>query len=78
MIKITVTQGEEIAATDAAHGYHPSDVRDLYALGKIRQKLSAGTWSFTDKEANVLMDALAESDSGDAESLFEKLTGRLS
>lgn len=76
MITVTPTPGEREIAARAAHAYHPSDVRDLYALGKIRTKLASGQSSFTNKEANVLMDALVEVDEDDAETLFEKLTGR--
>ncbi len=72
MIRIDVTQAEWRASFNALMYYAPGDPRDYSVIQKTLRV------AFTNKEANVLMDALAERDTeaDGTEDLFEKLTGR--
>lgn len=82
MIRVTITSIEYDTAIRALDGYQPADGRNNPSLAKAREKLHQADEnkkiSFTNKEANVLMDALMERDDEAAETFFEKLTGRVS
>jgi hypothetical protein len=61
VIRVLLTDGEYTAATDALRVYGPYDQRDWPYITKIKAKLGEANESkpvrFTNKEANVLMDA---------------------
>jgi hypothetical protein len=87
VIVVAITSREYDVATKALDSYSPDDVRDHVALAKVRVKLGDANETkkirFSNKEANVLMDALNECDpfdSGEEQTagvLSEKLTGRV-
>jgi hypothetical protein len=82
VIRVLLTDGEYDAAVRVLGRYVPSDDRHWSYIAEIKVKLNEASEAkpvrFTNKEANVLMDALNESEDDAAETLSEKLTGRAS
>jgi hypothetical protein len=85
MIRATISSREHAVALREIASYisTPEAASRVPDLWRIRAKLEAipladgqARISLTNREANALMDALAESDD-DVEDLSEKLTGRL-
>lgn len=81
MITVSMSADERALSYSvlAAHAYTITGQADLQHIARIRSKLDKGTErvSFTNKEANVLMDALANEDRDDkGAGLAERLTGR--
>jgi hypothetical protein len=78
VIRVAITQEEHTLASKVLDTYARMTEADLAVrdIASIRRKLVVGNVSFTNKEANVLMDALNESDENLAGELSERLTGR--
>lgn len=81
MITVTMSADERALSYNvlAAHAYTFTGQADVSHIARIRSKLDKGTdtVSFTDKEANVLMDALANEGHDEGGDLAERLTGRV-
>lgn len=81
MVKVTMTADERAVsyAVLRAHGLTSYGAQSAKFIQSIRLKLDKGTSdvALTDKEANVLMDAIAEHDDDESGAdLAERLTGR--